>query len=42
MMKRTIFDEDHDAFRDVVRDFVAKEVAPNIGRGKTPVASRGT
>lgn len=30
MMKRTIFDEDHDAFRDVVRDFVAKEVAPNI------------
>ena len=27
-MKRTVFNEDHEAFRDTVRDFIAKEVAP--------------
>ncbi|UTT48518.1 acyl-CoA dehydrogenase family protein [Rhodococcus gordoniae] len=27
-MKRTVFDEDHEAFRQTVRDFIAKEVTP--------------
>ena len=27
-MQRTVFDEDHEAFRKTVRDFIAKEVAP--------------
>ncbi|MCJ0907489.1 acyl-CoA dehydrogenase family protein [Rhodococcus sp. ARC_M6] len=27
-MKRTIFDADHDAFRDTIRTFIAKEVTP--------------
>ncbi|MDV8002581.1 acyl-CoA dehydrogenase family protein [Rhodococcus sp. IEGM 1408] len=27
-MQRTVFSEDHEAFRDTVRDFIAKEVAP--------------
>ncbi|MFC9515013.1 acyl-CoA dehydrogenase family protein [Nocardiaceae bacterium NPDC056970] len=29
-MKRTIFTEDHDAFRDSVRQFIAKEIVPNL------------
>ncbi|MCF2534047.1 acyl-CoA dehydrogenase family protein [Yinghuangia soli] len=29
-MKRTIYNEDHDAFRTVVRDFIAKEVTPHF------------
>jgi acyl-CoA dehydrogenase len=28
MIKRTLFNEDHDAFRDTVRKFIAKEIAP--------------
>ncbi len=27
-MKRTVYDEDHEAFRMVIRDFIAKEVVP--------------
>jgi len=27
-VKRTVFDEDHEAFRQTVRDFIAKEVTP--------------
>ncbi|KAF0965467.1 acyl-CoA dehydrogenase family protein [Rhodococcus sp. T7] len=27
-MQRTVFNEDHDAFRKTIRDFIAKEVAP--------------
>lgn len=27
-MKRTVFDEDHEAFRQTVRDFIAKDVTP--------------
>ncbi|WP_430330989.1 acyl-CoA dehydrogenase family protein [Rhodococcus sp. ACT016] len=29
-MQRTIFTEDHDAFRDSVRQFIAKEITPNL------------
>ncbi|KAF0960931.1 acyl-CoA dehydrogenase family protein [Rhodococcus sp. T7] len=29
-MQRTIFTDDHDAFRDVVRQFIAKEIVPNL------------
>ncbi len=29
-MQRTIFTEDHDAFRDSVRQFIAKEITPNM------------
>ncbi|MBM7368475.1 acyl-CoA dehydrogenase family protein [Gordonia hydrophobica] len=29
-MKRTIFSEDHDAFRESVRQFIAKEIVPNL------------
>lgn len=29
-MKRTIFDSDHDLFRSTVREFVAREVKPNV------------
>lgn len=29
-MKRTIYNEDHEAFRKVVRDFLVKEVQPNF------------
>ncbi|MDG3010157.1 acyl-CoA dehydrogenase [Rhodococcus sp. D2-41] len=29
-MQRTIFTEDHEAFRDSVRQFVAKEITPNM------------
>jgi acyl-CoA dehydrogenase len=28
MIKRTLFNEDHEAFRDTVRKFIAKEIAP--------------
>ena len=28
-MRRTIFDDDHEAFRDLVRTFLAKEVSPH-------------
>ncbi|MFB6672452.1 acyl-CoA dehydrogenase family protein [Streptomyces sp. NPDC056390] len=28
-MKRTVFNEDHEAFRAVIRDFIANEVAPH-------------
>ncbi|RBM07208.1 acyl-CoA dehydrogenase family protein [Streptomyces sp. PT12] len=31
-MKRHLFDDDHEAFRDVVRTFIAKEVAPHLQR----------
>lgn len=27
-MRRTVFTEDHEAFRDTIRDFIAKEVSP--------------
>jgi alkylation response protein AidB-like acyl-CoA dehydrogenase len=27
-MQRTLFDSEHDAFRAVIRDFIAKEVTP--------------
>ncbi len=27
-MQRTVFNEDHEAFRDTVRTFIAKEVTP--------------
>ncbi|MFJ8040581.1 acyl-CoA dehydrogenase family protein [Kitasatospora sp. NPDC096147] len=27
-MRRTVFDEDHEAFRETIRDFIAKEVVP--------------
>ena len=27
-MRRTVFDEDHEAFRAMVRDFLAREVVP--------------
>lgn len=27
-MKRTLYNEDHEAFRQTVRDFIAKEVVP--------------
>lgn len=30
-MRRTLFDEDHEAFRDVVRRFLAEQVAPVYG-----------
>ncbi|WP_433610146.1 acyl-CoA dehydrogenase family protein [Prescottella agglutinans] len=29
-MQRTIFTDDHDAFRDSVRQFIAKEITPNL------------
>ena len=29
-MQRSIFTEDHDAFRDSVRQFIAKEITPNL------------
>lgn len=29
-MKRTIYDEDHEAFRASVREFIAREVTPNV------------
>lgn len=29
-MQRNIFNEDHDAFRDSVRQFIAKEIVPNL------------
>ncbi|MFE7417613.1 acyl-CoA dehydrogenase family protein [Rhodococcus sp. NPDC057529] len=29
-MQRTIFTDDHHAFRDVVRQFIAKEITPNL------------
>ncbi|MFC7343859.1 acyl-CoA dehydrogenase family protein [Saccharopolyspora griseoalba] len=29
-MKRDLFESDHDAFRDTVRQFIAKEVVPNL------------
>ncbi|GAA4481263.1 acyl-CoA dehydrogenase family protein [Rhodococcus olei] len=29
-MRRDIFTEDHDAFRETVRQFVAKEISPNV------------
>ncbi|MFE2120312.1 acyl-CoA dehydrogenase family protein [Rhodococcus aetherivorans] len=29
-MQRNIFTEDHDAFRDTVRQFIAKEITPNL------------
>ena len=29
-MQRTIFTEDHEAFRDAVRQFIAKEITPNL------------
>ncbi|WP_432168775.1 acyl-CoA dehydrogenase family protein [Streptomyces sp. bgisy031] len=29
-MKRTIYNEDHEAFRSVIRDFIAKEVTPHF------------
>jgi alkylation response protein AidB-like acyl-CoA dehydrogenase len=29
MMRRTVYDADHDAFREVVRDFIAAEVVPH-------------
>ncbi|OUS91987.1 acyl-CoA dehydrogenase family protein [Rhodococcus sp. NCIMB 12038] len=29
-MQRNIFTDDHDAFRDVVRQFIAKEIVPNL------------
>ncbi|MEU5974665.1 acyl-CoA dehydrogenase family protein, partial [Streptomyces sp. NPDC047315] len=29
-MKRSVYNEDHEAFRAVIRDFVAKEVAPHF------------
>ncbi|MET8100857.1 acyl-CoA dehydrogenase family protein [Streptomyces sp. NPDC005236] len=28
-MKRTVYNEDHEAFRSVIRDFIAKEVSPH-------------
>ena len=28
-MKRTLFDPDHDAFRDSVREFVARSIVPH-------------
>jgi alkylation response protein AidB-like acyl-CoA dehydrogenase len=31
-VKRDLYDEDHEAFREVVREFVAREVTPNIER----------
>ncbi len=27
-MRRTVFNEDHEAFRSTIRDFIATEVAP--------------
>ncbi len=30
-MRRTVFNEDHEAFRESIRDFVSKEVAPVYG-----------
>ena len=29
MIKRELFNEDHDAFRDMVRKFIANEIAPH-------------
>ncbi|MEV6108353.1 acyl-CoA dehydrogenase family protein [Streptomyces sp. NPDC051940] len=29
-MRRTVFNEDHEAFREMVRDFIAKEVVPSF------------
>ncbi|MFI2209426.1 acyl-CoA dehydrogenase family protein [Streptomyces sp. NPDC020141] len=29
-MKRTVFDEDHEAFRTMIRDFISNEVAPHF------------
>ena len=31
-MKRTIYSEDHEAFRAVIRDFIVREVTPHFGR----------
>ncbi len=31
-MQRTLFNDDHDLFRSTVRDFVAKEITPNVER----------
>ena len=27
-MKRTVYNEDHEAFREMIREFIAKEVVP--------------
>ncbi|MDX6331032.1 MAG: hypothetical protein QOI83_3415, partial [Streptomycetaceae bacterium] len=27
-MRRTVFNEDHEAFRETIRDFIANEVVP--------------
>ena len=31
-MKRTIFEADHDLFRETAREFVSREIAPNVGK----------
>jgi acyl-CoA dehydrogenase len=31
-MKRTIYDEDHEAFRSTIREFIAKEVSPHFAK----------
>ena len=31
-MKRSIYDEDHEAFRASIREFIAKEVTPNFAK----------
>ena len=31
-MRRTLYESDHDAFRDTVRTFLAKEVTPHHAR----------
>ncbi|MEV0093814.1 acyl-CoA dehydrogenase family protein [Streptomyces sp. NPDC050738] len=39
-MKRTIYNEDHEAFRTMIRDFIAKEVSPHFeewaAQGRAP------
>jgi long-chain-acyl-CoA dehydrogenase len=31
-MKRTIFDTDHDLFRETAREFISREIAPNVSK----------
>ena len=31
-MKRTLYNEDHEAFRGTLRDFIAREVTPNFAK----------
>ena len=41
-MKRTIYNEEHEAFRDTIRTFIAKEIVPFYATGSGPTGSRAS